>query len=58
MNKIKQQIEQEAATVAVQLYNINLERKRLEKRMQELSVAQNTINAIEKNDTIQETKGD
>lgn len=45
--KIKQQIEQEASTLALQLYNITLEKDRVEKRLQELSIALNTIAAVE-----------
>lgn len=52
---IKQQIEQEASSLALQLYNVNteldrvvVEKERLEKRLQELSIALNTTTAIEK----------
>ena len=55
MNTIKQQIEQEAQSLALSLYNVGmeidhatLERDRIKKRLQELSVSMNTIGAIEK----------
>ena len=58
MNNIKQQIEQEAQSLALQLYNTNLEKDRIEKRMQELSVSMNTIGAIEKQQVEEATTED
>lgn len=39
----KTEIEQEAALLALQLYNLNLEKDKIEKRLGELSVANNLL---------------
>lgn len=48
MNNIKNQIQQEAGQLALQFYNTTLELERITKRMQELSIALNTVEAVEK----------
>jgi uncharacterized protein (DUF3084 family) len=57
MNKLKQQIQSEASQLALSLYNINLEKERIEKRMSELAVALNTVDAIEKQKLSEEDDG-
>ena len=51
MSTIKQQIEQEASQLALQLYNINLERTKVEERLKELAVSQSAISALEHEQT-------
>lgn len=43
IQKTKNQIEQEAAMLALQLYNLNLEKDKIEKRLGELTVANNLL---------------
>ena len=47
MNTIKDQIQQEAGALALQFYNTTLELERITKRMQELSIALNTVEAVD-----------
>ena len=49
--QVLSQLQGEASNIALQLYNVNLERKRLENRMKELSVAINSINAVVPDET-------
>jgi len=46
MENLKQSIKQEAASVALSLYEVNKEKEKLEKRMDELAIALSTIAAI------------
>ena len=48
MSIVKQQIEQEASQLALQLYNLNLERTKIEDRLKELAVSQSAIGALER----------
>ena len=46
VTETKQKIEQEAAVLALKLYNLNLEKTSIEKRLGELSVANNLLSQL------------
>ncbi len=48
MKALKIQVDNEAHQLSMALYNLNLEKDRIEKRLIELAVASSTIAAIEK----------
>ena len=51
MSIVKQQIEQEASQLALQLYNLNLERTKIEDRLKELVISQSAIGVLEREQT-------